>query len=166
VRRALIAVFGAVLLAVVASGCTSVSAGGWIPSNAAPLTGKATFGLTARCKDTRQGGQPVAMIFNGQLQFQDHAAGVSIHGAVETTVSIAGTCRALEELVQSFPPSVELHGTYRSQTDNRQGTFDVELLDGGEPGSSSGDTFGIQLTGDITYTNGGPIQGGNVQITR
>lgn len=163
----------ALVLAAFAAGCDSVTAGGWIVSYA-DSDEKATFGLSAKCKTTFVGGEPFAVFHDGELEYRDDAADVHVHGdfeANEVTPSpiappFPGTCKDVAAVVDTVIPlgPATLQGTYRSQSDDREGTFVIELEDNGEPGASSGDRFEITLAGGINYHNEGPVQGGNIQV--
>jgi hypothetical protein len=169
--RPLMGIFPVVILsAFLFAGCTKVTGGGWIDS-ASPVPGeRATFGFSAKCKDTMKNGAPVAVLDEGQFEYDDHAANalVRIHGDVEPIEFHPGvTCKQLA----SEPDLLgigEFVGTYRTQPQvvpARQGTFTVVAVDGGEGGSVvDGDELTVILDGDITYFNFGVVQGGNLQV--
>jgi hypothetical protein len=154
----------AILLAGLASGCDKVTGGGWIGVLANPLE-KASFGFSAKCRNRTVNSTPVAVLYEGQLEYQDRSAGIRVHGDVEPNefTQISGTtCQEVHELAMP-PPAAIFRGTYRSQPDGRPGEFMVTVLDSGEPGMN-GDEFRIELTGAFIYANGGPVQGGNIQF--
>ena len=159
-----VTVAAAMLLAGLASGCDKVTGGGWLASSADPLEEKATFGFTAKCKNTTVASTPVAVFYEGQLEYRDDGADIHIHGDVEPNefADMSGaTCRQAHN---PFFAATMFEGRYRSQPDGAQGDFEVTVTDNGEPGSLNGDMFSIILTGAIEHVNSGPIQGGNIQI--
>jgi hypothetical protein len=159
-----VAVAAALLLAVLAAGCHKVTGGGWVMSSANPLE-KATFGFTAKCRDTTVDSTPVAVAYDGQLEYHDPSVGIRIHGDVEPQEFIEAfglTCKEVGELLV-LQPSTTFEGTYRSQPGGEQGHFVVVVTDNGQPGRN-GDMFCITLTGEIAHENCKPVQGGNIQI--
>jgi hypothetical protein len=153
----------AILLAGLASGCDKVTGGGWIGAFANPLE-KASFGFSAKCRNRTVNATRVAVLYEGQLEYQDRSAGIRVHGDVEPDefIEFSGmTCQEVHEFAMS--PAAIFRGTYRSQPDGRQGEFMVTVLDSGEPGMN-GDEFCIDLTGAIIHMNCGPVQGGNIQV--
>jgi nitrous oxidase accessory protein NosD len=117
-----------------------------IPSAATP-TQKATFGFVVQCCAPK-----------GNLQYDDHAAGVTIKA------------KSMDSLVISSPGAscpvpgtghAEFTGTATVTTATATTTepFTVKVDDCGEPGTT--DTFSIETT---SYANGGPLIGGNIQI--
>lgn len=151
-----------VTFAFVAAGCDKLKGGGWIPSL---MPGqKATFGFSARCKNTTVDSVPSVRIYEGQFEFDDHAANplvVRVHGDVEP-VTLEGRC---EDFPDDVPASTFI-GEYRTQPKvgpSSQGLFQVDVVDGGEPGID-GDSTCVTLFGDVAYTNCGDVQGGNIQV--
>ena len=126
------------LLALVASGCTSFNGGGWLRSKVFetnPLTTeKATFGINGKCKSGqfKMAGEVVrgAGLFDGQFEYDDHAfkmrgVGVKFHGRVSATatntpiVALGITCRQLEAFLAGDSAGVvEFRGTYRPKNQN------------------------------------------------
>jgi hypothetical protein len=168
-----VTVAAVLLLAGFATGCDKVTGGGWIVSSADP-TEKATFGFTAKCETRTINSTPTAVLYDGQLEYEDQAADVRIHGDVEPS-DIPGfqfvgmTCQQLRD-IQPFPlGAATFEGKYRSQPSGGEGTFMVIVLDGGEPGVGS-DALCITLTGAITYANCGAVaegtvlEGGNIEV--
>jgi hypothetical protein len=145
---------------VLSAGCDKVTGGGWITSSADPLE-KATFGFTAKCRNTTVNSTPTAVLYDGELEYHDSAADVRIHGDVEPEEVLGMTCGQIHEM--GIFPIATFVGTYRSQRGGEAGDFEVTVTDNGEPGRN-GDMFEIELTGDITHTNFGPVQGGNIQV--
>jgi hypothetical protein len=168
-------VAGPVALGIVATvmlaGCTTLTGGGWIPSLA--LGQKATFGFSAKCQDTTVDGVPVAQLYQGQFEFDDHSFSplVRVHGDVEPDVfgTVPGqTCRQVAE--ERVNPN-GFRGTYETQPDvfpSLQGEFVVVVFDGGEPATINGDMICVDLVGPglptNEYFNCGVVQGGNIQI--
>ena len=155
----------AILLAVLGSGCDKVTGGGWIASSANPLE-KATFGFSARCRNTTVDSMPVAVLYEGQLEYQDKGANIRIHGDVEPNEFVQFedmTCQQIKDLPPLFAGVGMFNGIYRAQQGGGQGDFGVEVFDNGEPGVN-GDTFCITLMGAIEHANCGPVQGGNIQF--
>ncbi|MGG7054419.1 choice-of-anchor P family protein [Nitrosomonas sp. ANs5] len=94
----------------------------------------ATFGFNARPG-------------KGQLQYNDHATGMKVHGSTITDFEIQGNCAIFS-------------GSAR--VDNQDGVdFTVEACDYGEPGINN-DTFSIEL--DTGYSKSGVLTGGNIQL--
>jgi hypothetical protein len=164
---------GVIAFAFVVTGCEKLTGGGWIPSL---MPGeKATFGFSARCKDsTTDLGVPVALLYEGQFEFDDHAADprvVRVHGDVDpqalsnvvgqTCADVANDTDVLSHVVGEFG------GTYRTQPKVGPiytGDFVVDVFDGGEGGTINGDMIGVHLSGGVTYNNVGEVQGGNIQV--
>ena len=149
-----------VVSALLTSGCFSATGGGWIPS----MTGadKATFGFSARCRTMQQNGNPVAELYDGQLEWHDGP--VRFHGKVEPIVLLTepGLCDDV-----SLPTGLlSFGGTYEPHTGGPAGEFIVEVNDLGEPGKINGDFISIKLVGGFHggYTNAGMLQGGNIQV--
>jgi len=116
--------------------------------------GKATFGFQLVCDDDR---------VSGQLQYNDHNfvledTKVKFHGVVDPAAIVCNG--ETNEGIFS--------GTYTPQPKKAgpAGIFIVQVEDNGEPGPSMGDSFEIMLTGGIFdgYINGGPLEGGNIQV--
>jgi hypothetical protein len=165
-----VTVAAVLLLAGFAAGCDKVTGGGWITSSANPLE-KATFGFTARCKNTSVDSTPVAVFYDGQLDYHDRGAGIRIHGDVEPDEFVQvsdATCKELEDFLDVIVPAVAVfEGTYRTHPDGRRGDFEVEVTDNGEPAALNGDMFCIELfdlSDNVTHANCGLVQGGNIQI--
>jgi hypothetical protein len=158
------------LLSGLATGCDKVTGGGWINSSVVTSAERATFGFTARCKNTTVDSTPTAVLYEGQLEYYDRGAGIRIHGDVEPNEFAQAPGMTCKEVGRSLedPPgpfvSATLHGTYRTQPGGLQGEFEVLVTDNGEPGALNGDTFDIKLTGAVMHVNAGPIQGGNIQV--
>jgi hypothetical protein len=155
----------AILLAGLASGCDKVTGGGWIVSFGNPLE-KATFGFSAKCRNRTVNSTPVAVLYEGQLEYQHKGADIRIHGDVEPNqfVQFEGmTCQQIKDQPPSIAGVGMFNGIYRAQTGGGQGDFGVQVFDSGEPGVN-GDTFCIMLTGAIEHANCGSVQGGNIQF--
>jgi hypothetical protein len=170
-------VAGPVALGIVATvmltGCASLTGGGWIPSLA--LGQKATFAFSAKCQDTTVDGLPVAQLYEGQFQFDDHFFSplVRVHGDVEPDPfgTMPGeTCSQVSKETALVNLS-GFRGTYQTQPDippSLQGEFAVAVFDGGEPATINGDTICVDLVGPglpvAEYLNCGVVQGGNIQV--
>jgi hypothetical protein len=155
----------AVLLAGLGSGCDKVTGGGWIASSADPLEEKATFGFSARCKDTKVDSAPLAVLYDGQLEYHDPAADIRIHGDVEPIPVAEATCKELSDSLDDLGQvSATFSGTYRTQPDGLEGDFTVQVTDNGEPSTLNGDMFCITLTPPAAHSNCGPVQAGNIQV--
>ena len=168
--RAALALAGVI---VIIAGCHKVTGGGWI---AGVNGGKATFGFQAQCVDD-EFGDPSQ--FEGQFQFNDRGAGVRFHGDVNANLSYIGfpeewSCSDIVEFVN--PPEELGHAAFQGQCTSPAGiagTFSVEVMDNGTPGSVAGDIITVQspaygfcgtpCTDDMqTYSNSGVIGGGNI----
>jgi hypothetical protein len=172
VRLRLLAVLPLVIAStLVLTGCEKLTGGGWIPSL---MPGeKATFGFSAKCRDgTTALGLPVALLYEGQFEFDDHSANpqvVRVHGNVEPLdfANVVGqTCQDVANEPDVLMTGV-FGGTYRTQPKvgpSNTGEFLVEVIDGGEGGTINGDFFCVDLVGGVTYTNCGDVQGGNIQV--
>jgi hypothetical protein len=173
-RLRLLAVIPVVVaFAFVVTGCDKLTGGGWIPSLAPSLAlgQKATFGFNARCKNTTVDGAPFAVLYEGQFEFDDHAANplVRVHGDVEP-MTLAGRCEDFPGVPDDFSDLLALlpafSGTYRTQPSvvpSLQGNFVVKVFDGGEPGKFN-DFICVTLSGGLNYTNCDFVQGGNIQV--
>jgi hypothetical protein len=155
----------------VLTGCTKMTGGGWIPSTVPGE--RATFGFTARCVTTTISGLPAAVLHDGEFEFEDHGAGVSIHGEVEPSPlqTFPGmTCKQLAESDPNLLKTGGFEGTYRTQgmEPSHDGTFVVVVHDGGRPGTIAGDRICVDLVGAtaaFTYTNcDAEVQGGNIRV--
>jgi hypothetical protein len=147
-----------VVLPLLTLGCDTATGGGWIPGLFAD---RATFGFTVQCRDTRQRGMPVAVLSSGELDWTDGF--VSFHGVVDSQSFEGQTCEEFDNNL----PTITFTGTYSPHQGVGSGTFTATVFDSGEPGTDppDGDTIEITTTGTYTYQNGGPIQGGNIQVS-
>lgn len=101
--------------------------------------GRATFGFIALYPDGKT--EP-----SGNLQYNDHAAGVKVHGNVESLCVNGNTAI--------------FTGTYKDAT----GTpveYTVMAVDNGKPGKN--DEFTITLGNG--YTKSGTLKGGNIRVS-
>ena len=158
---ALITVFGFISLSTVS--CKKATGGGWLASSPDGLQ-KATFGFIARCEDDENG---VGMV-TVKLQYNDHESNVRFHGVGEVEVMDGLSCADLDEM---YPPNEFVAvGVYRpqpkSKLGNDVGSFELHVVDNGEPGISAGDTLEIHISDGpyIGYSNVGPLGGGNIQV--
>jgi hypothetical protein len=189
-RRIMTTTTALLLLALVASGCTSFDGGGYLRSaNLLATTEKATFGINGTCKTGQFNvagfPEPVqgAGLFNGQFEYHDDAkkiggVAVRIHGRVAAdaeqplAVFRGLNCREVRQLFAGEgdrPGVAYFQGKYRPQYSTlatQKGTFTGYISDLGEPGVQAGDTFSITLQGGAFngYTNTGPLKGGNLQV--
>lgn len=158
-----------VAFAFVVTGCEKLTGGGWIPSL---MPGeKATFGFSAKCRDgTDELGNPVAQLFEGQFEFDDHAANplvVRVHGDVEPQAFLNAPGQTCQDVASEPLPVGRFGGTYRTQPKvgpSNTGEFLVTVIDGGEGGTINGDFICVELVGGVTYNNCNDVQGGNIQV--
>jgi hypothetical protein len=139
------------------AGCDKATGGGWIPGT---MDAQANFGFTVKCRTTQASdGSPIANLYDGQIEWNDGA--IRFHGDVQP-VQMTGSC----EDVHQPAVTVFFQGTYRPKPNGLPGSFVAMVTDGGEPGTINGDAIAIQLNGGQFngYSNGGSIQGGNIQI--
>lgn len=159
---------------VMLTGCAKLTGGGWIPSLVPGQ--KATFSFSAKCQNTTVDGVPVARLYEGQFEFDDHAFSplVRVHGDVQPDAfgTVPGqTCSQVSKETALIDLS-GFAGTYRTQPDivpSLQGEFAVAVFDGGEPATINGDTICVDLVGPGLvpvgeYFNCGVVQGGNIQV--
>jgi hypothetical protein len=166
--RLIATMLGLVAFALVAAGCHKVNGGGWLTSSTGE--GKTTFAFHGKCVEGEDG---QFLFYEGQLQWNDHGAGVRFHGDVEVALGVSDGLETCEEAATALADTfnggddsqAQLNGTYRPQPRGAPGDFELDVDDNGEPGSN-GDTVCIQLFGGLYdgYTNCGTIQGGNVQV--
>jgi hypothetical protein len=171
------------IVALMASGCTKMTGGGWIRSLSLDEGEKATFGLTALCKNTTTTvagiSVPTAVLHGGQFQFEDHALGVSVHGTVERLPLQefpSMTCKDLRAEPNLLGTGI-FGGTYQTQpgmTPAHTGEFVVQVFDGGKPphvdpisGTVLADSICIELAGVsavFSYDNCGDLEGGSIKV--
>ena len=171
------------IVALVASGCTKMTGGGWIRSLSPDEGEKATFGFTAQCKNTTTTvgviSVPTAVLHGGQFQFEDHGLGVSVHGTVERLPLQEFpfmTCKDLRSEPNLLGTGV-FGGTYETQpemTPAHHGEFVVQVFDAGKPphvdpvsGTVVADSICIDLAGVsvvFTYANCGDVEGGSIKV--
>jgi hypothetical protein len=171
-RRPLLAIIPIlVLVAFTTGGCTKMTGGGWIPS--LMPTQKATFGFSAKCKDTTIAGVPAALLYEGQFQFTDKAMDVSVHGDVEPTVFatvVGSTCRQVGTETNPFGAVGQFEGRFRTQDSTvvNRGDFLVQVADSGKSSTLDGDELCVDLFGDgvggLVYKNCNFVQGGNIKV--
>lgn len=122
----------------------NVTGGGWIVSpTPAPKNNRATFGFVAHYADG-------ATTPSGNLQYTDHVSGMNVHGNV-TTLSVNKTA-----MTATFSGTAKINGAGAY-------AYTVNVHDGGEPGKMV-DHFNISIPGFGSYSAGGALQGGNIQI--
>lgn len=170
----LVAVMIGMTVAIV--GCHKVTGGGWV---AGLYGGKANFGFQARCV-AGTGDQKEFSFYEGQFQFQDRSAGVRFHGDIDPGFT-AGWENNCEDASVPLGPVDEalFSGTCVSQPGGIVGSFSVQVVDNGSPGSFAGDTIiidtpstsffyqgeysGIACSDNgVEYHNAGAIGGGNI----
>ena len=158
------------------TGCGKVTGGGWIQSASHVPGEKASFGFSARCKNTTVDGVPNAVFYDGQFEYDDHAANgrVRVHGDVtpfEFGKAVGQTCQQVAK--EPSPPVTQFGGRYRTQNGvvpYSEGDFSVGVADGGNGNNMiDGDEIQVELVGDnpisgFVYFNTGIVQGGNIQI--
>jgi hypothetical protein len=114
------------------STATSTTGGGWFFDQ-----GKDTFGFAGNVQDAG---------FSGHLEYNDHAALLTVHSTLITSVTTNGcTTRIFGNADSSSGPV----------------TFEVDVTDAGEPGT--GDSFLINVP-ELLYTRSGTLSGGNIQV--
>ena len=148
-----------------------MTGGGWIPS--LMPTQKATFGFSAKCKDTTMSGLPAAVFYEGQFQFTDNALDVDVHGDVEPfefATVVGSTCKQVGTEINPFGRVGQFAGRFRTQDSAvvKQGEFLVKVADSGNPRTIDGDEIDVELVGDgvgeLYYHNVGVVQGGNIKV--
>jgi hypothetical protein len=147
------------MLALLDTACYKATGGGWIPGF---LPGdRANFGFSARCKDTSHNGTPAALLYDGQLEWQDGS--VRLHGRIESVEFPAITCDDLRET--GLPREMLMGGTYESQDGGEPGTFSLYVLDNGQPHDLNSDFIALSAEGsEFEYVHSGEVQGGNIQV--
>jgi len=173
-----------VVFSLVMTGCQARGGGSLLAHEAvnavfeATYAGDATFGFTFRCEV--KDGRAVA---RGEVEYYDHGASsfvfatgttldvpaIAIHGEVEPILTNYAAC---EDLDEGTLPFAEFSGRYWPQTSDsavlveEQGTFTVQVFDGGEPGPSAEDHFSIALAGLPYggYARAGNIVNGNIKV--
>jgi hypothetical protein len=174
-RRPLLAlIVVAFASAFVVTGCDRLTGGGWIQSAAVLSGGKASFGFSAKCRNTTVAGVPTAELYDGQFQFDDRGfnPAVRIHGDIEPNVFGTvpeQTCRQVASDLHLVRQQLSgFQGTYRTQSavvPSMNGDFVVTVFDGGEGGVAlDDDEICVELAGGLTYFNCGFVQGGNIQV--
>jgi hypothetical protein len=118
-----------------------------IPSAASP-TAQATFGFVVTCCAPK-----------GNLEYDDHAAGVTIKAKSMDSLVISSPASSCPTVPGSQHAEFTGTATVTDSTGTSTRPFTVKVDDCGEPGTA--DTFSIQTTG---YSNSGPLIGGNIQI--
>jgi len=150
--------------------CQKSNGGGYIDS--ATGNGKATFGVQIKCDNIlHESGNYVGRL-TGNLQLNDHAAGVKIHGKIDVIPyefdSGLTSCEMMStEFDGPLGQSISLTaGTYTSQPGNQTGEFAILLVDNDPQFTDclDGDGMEIEVIGDISYQNGGCLRGGNLSI--
>lgn len=171
------------MVALVASGCTKMTGGGWIQSVSLVEGEKATFGFTAQCKNTTTIvagiSVPTAVLHGGQFEFEDHGLGVSVHGTVETLPLQEFpfmTCKDLRSEPNLLGTGI-FGGTYRTQpgmTPGHTGEFVIQVFDAGKPpqldpvsGMVLADSICVDLVGVsavFAYSNCRDLEGGSIKV--
>ncbi len=121
-----------------------VTGGGWFVGGRIGSGSKRTFGFNAR---TESG------FCRGQLQFNDRSLGVKVHSDSLRSLSVSGDTTA------TFTGSCSVNKT-------RGYSFECTVTDRGEPGRKA-DSFYLKIYdthGNIYYSEGGLLGGGNIQI--
>lgn len=159
--------------AFVATGCTKMTGGGWIPSLSLASGEKATFGFTAKCKTTTVLGVTTAVLHEGQFQFHDHGLDVDVHGTVQPVEFHSMTCKELAASDPNVLGRGGFEGTYRTQpgmTPSHEGEFLVIVQDSGiDPisGEFVADNICVDLSGvteTFAYLNCNELQGGEIKV--
>ncbi len=141
-----------IMLALFLAGCEA-RGGGWIPS-VANAEKKATFGFQVKCTQLA----PDLVKFSGQLEYNDHPAGVKFHAEMQDTRN--GDAYSCDN--SSVDALDLIQGTYRMMPSGQTGIVYLSVFDGGK----SGDSIMIQLVhdGETVYENEGVLSGGNLQV--
>jgi hypothetical protein len=141
IRRA-IQIVPVAALCLVLTGCFAgrYTGGGWITS-AADVEKKATFGFNVNIpEDIEPNDGLIPENASGQVQYNDHGAGVAIHGeilegGINNTIS-AQVCFGLPRggsCVEFEPQSAYLTGVYRPVGRGDPGMFEVWVGEKGKP---------------------------------
>jgi hypothetical protein len=121
-----------------------VTGGGWFVGGRAGSGSKKTFGFNVRSESG---------FCRGQLQFNDHSLGVKVHSDGLRSLSVYADTAA------SFTGSCSVNKTSGY-------SFECAVIDRGEPGRNA-DSFHLKiydLEGNVYYSEGGLLGGGNIQI--
>lgn len=157
-----------IAFAVLASGCTKMTGGGWIQSSSLEDGERATFGFTARCRTVTALGAPAALLHDGQFEFHDQGVGVDVHGDVvpnEFRTVPGMTCKQLAANDPNLLHIGGFEGTYRTQSgvdSPPAGEFAVVVADGAE--TDTADEICVSLAGLIIYDHCGVVEGGNIKV--
>jgi hypothetical protein len=160
------------LAIVVFAGCKATG-GGYIPTAAEGVEGKATFAFNAKCTNTTDEFGNVIAEVKGQLQYNDHPADVKIHADLvnpfpDIDIGSSTPCEDFDDLFTDEQTDV-FFGVYRvpggPKEEAEEGGVILEVTDAGEPGIN-GDQVAISLSGGrySGYSNSGIVEGGNVQV--
>jgi hypothetical protein len=198
-KKLLMAVLGLTTLTLV--GCIEgkYTGGGWTESITDP-DAKATFAGNFEAIDADGDGEVFDFFsgtfdlddtFKGQFQYNDHGtADVAFHGTVTngylmTDPTFIAVFPADRPSDYNVPGAIYFEGTYRpvgKSEPGDEGTFEVMVIDNGEPGPSEGDTIWVACTSgkfagyttDLDVFLGGlawdddifgqPLRGGNIQF--
>lgn len=149
------------IMAVILVAC-SAHGGGWIISSVGE--GKATFGFTINCTQI----DAHNIVLSGKFQFNDHPAGINIHGDIVQPYTVTSTEISCDEpFVVGNPTFI---GSFTMMPSGETGKFTFTTSDYGEPGPDAGDYITIRLYDGPAYTvppfyaHGGVVGGGNIQI--
>jgi len=133
-----------------------VTGGGWIKPD---FNVKANFGVGGGCKKGA---------FWGHLEYVDHGSGLA-PATAPTPFKVHGT--EVTEYSSIDSTTRQISGIARTNdSENPVVTYCVQVMDNGEGQSGLGDTFVIQLSGDLgpfyvaSGTLLGPFGGGNIQL--
>lgn len=116
--------------------------GGWIDDL------KKTFGFVA----TNNG---------GELQYDDHEAGINIHGIVDKNSITDSIAMCENSGTTTFTTAISNKASFTGVIKGTTDTFAVCVNDNGEPGTGK-DTFSIVTS--TGYKAGGILKGGNIQV--
>lgn len=152
--------------------CKKSNGGGFIASAVPGGNGKATLGFQIKCDNIlHSDGVYVAQV-TGNVQYNDHPAGVKVHGALDfipyDTDPAWTSCEQIAEFVDTTLPDSGFTdvsfavGTYGNNAGDQIAIAPVELTD--TSSCPSGKGFIIQLSGTINYSNEGCLDGGNLTI--
>jgi hypothetical protein len=156
-----------VTLALVNVGCKKSSGGGFIDS--VVDGGKASLGYQMKCDNflDEASGEFIGHV-TGNVQFNDHDADVKIHGKLDFVPFFEDeqltSCETIAAIIDDELPD-DIDAAFAVGTYNHKGqsgeVFIAPVVDDNCP---TGEAFVIEIEGDISYSNGGCLRGGNLTI--
>src|SRR5437016_3829254 len=116
---------------------------------------KANFAVGGSCK---KGGDGHGLW--GHLEYHDHGTGLNVHW---TSITAYGEVFTGTDAKGQPIGSRLICGTARTNQTPNEVNWAVTATDLGEPGTINNDAFSIHVF-ELGYTEGGPLQGGNIQL--